>query len=417
MLSMIDLYSLICKKYKYKRLCIGMSMNISSIKKVIFNSLVFGVISGLVILAGCESKQSPGAKEQAETARYSITFLLKKDMFTSPVVIAKGSLVLPVLNGQAGQFEGAWRVQGAGTENVDDPVGMDYVAPLSGEGQLRGNLTKEQCFIDLSPGWIDDNVKLILPSSVQGVGRWEYVTYIGVSSSGVVRVTRDDDEDQQLSKKVNRACFKEFYERTETTDDNGNLIVECRIGDRLMETTWYSAGWPVMRTKWHSNGYGHVFEFSSNGLLLAISEAIFGTKNGLEIRFDEIGQVVNLARFANGKELKPEEFKELPDPPDELEVREHVTEGTSGMYVSLSEYLQAGQLVESRWYHPDSKLAIRSVFDESGYGLALFFRANGSIRLIGEVKYNLFDGLAWRVSAEGEQSSKYYVNGTVVGSR
>jgi hypothetical protein len=170
-----------------------------------------------------------------------------------------------------------------------------------------------------------------------------------------------------------------------------------------------------MRTEWQPNGYGHLFSFSSDGSLAAGGGARCGAKNGREVRLDGNGRVVGTTRFEDGRDTNTEKLSNAP--PEGLEVSESPRQGSSGPYVMLRQYSRSGQVVESRWYLPDSTLAIRSVFGDDGYGHSFFFRDDGSIRVIAEGQYGRFDGLALEFTEDGEQVSKLYVGGVLICSQ
>lgn len=147
------------------------------------------IITILVCLAGCDAPRSNTKPAVGGNRKLQITFLHQRDGESRPVVIAQGNLTVPASIDGSSEFDGTWRLESTGAANVTDPLGGGFVAPLTGNGELRGICTSEQCTVDLSPHKIDDNVELIFPPTLRGEGKWQYVTYAGVSASGVVRIS------------------------------------------------------------------------------------------------------------------------------------------------------------------------------------------------------------------------------------
>ncbi len=211
----------------------------------------------------------------------------------------------------------------------------------------------------------------------------------------------------------------EPYSRDEVSDDHGEYTrCNSRIGEQLIETTWFMSGLPVIRTRWQPNGYGHLFDFAKSGSLVSVSEARSGIKHGLELHFDESGNIVGRRRFKEGQEIPAvDENNPYDAPPVDLELKEFFREGEAGLYVSLREYSRLEQVVESRWYLNDGTLAMRSEFGADNYGHSFYFHPDGSIKTIAEARFGLFDGLALRFSQDGDLTYELWVNGVVVCSR
>lgn len=145
----------------------------------------------VAVLTSCKANTSPELPGREATASLRVAFLLQSNTQSAPVVVAEGFLLVPLSVEEASEFEGTWRLRGTGAGNVNDALEESFVAPLSGEGQLRGTRSKERWIVDMSPRKIDDNVELIVPLTFRGEGTWQYVTDAGVSASGVVRISAE----------------------------------------------------------------------------------------------------------------------------------------------------------------------------------------------------------------------------------
>jgi hypothetical protein len=66
------------------------------------------------------------------------------------------------------------------------------VGPQLGSGTLAGRRTVWGLWLDLNPGWADNNVMLSLsPQSFDAlVGTWDHVTIVGPATGGPVRLRR-----------------------------------------------------------------------------------------------------------------------------------------------------------------------------------------------------------------------------------
>ncbi len=152
------------------------------------------ILLSVAVLACCKTETSSDGSEQTETVDLSVTFFFKKDTQTSSAAVAGGHLTLPVSFKEDSEFEGTWRLQTAGYANVDDSVGDGFITSLTGSGDLRGNRTEKGCYLNLSPNVMDDNIVIYrLDGSLLGECTWEYLTYAGISATGEVRISLDDD--------------------------------------------------------------------------------------------------------------------------------------------------------------------------------------------------------------------------------
>ena len=142
----------------------------------------------------CETKTSSDGAKQTETVDLAVTFFFKYETEASPVAVAEGHLTLPVSFKEDSDFEGTWRLQTTSHANVDDWIGGGFITSLTGSGDLRGDRTEKRWSLNLSPNAIDDNIMIYIPdASLLGEGKWEYLTVMGISAIGEVRISIDDD--------------------------------------------------------------------------------------------------------------------------------------------------------------------------------------------------------------------------------
>jgi hypothetical protein len=81
-----------------------------------------------------------------------------------------------------------------GTWEIDWAPGADRageVGPQVGKGELRGSLTDRRAWLDLNPGWADDNVFLAGDSGTPGIGgTWSWSTLTGPRAGGTFAARR-----------------------------------------------------------------------------------------------------------------------------------------------------------------------------------------------------------------------------------
>jgi len=100
--------------------------------------------------------------------------------------LVQGELLLPEV-GDGDQFAGTWEARFVG----NDEARRHDVGPQVGVGRLAGRREGNEIQIDLNPHMRDNNVALIGTISESGFdGRWEYITLVGVTSSGKFIATR-----------------------------------------------------------------------------------------------------------------------------------------------------------------------------------------------------------------------------------
>ncbi len=205
------------------------------------------------------------------------------------------------------------------------------------------------------------------------------------------------------------------FSRSESYENDSIRRVDNYLGETLRQTTWFYQGWPLMRTRWQSDGYGHVYEFTPSGHLIGISEAIYGVKHGYECHLDSFGHIVNVRHFVDGEETDGEPGTKWVEPTGpEVEVEEHYAESDTGMYLQLRIFTRQDQVIESHRFLPDGSLALRTRKAADGYGLAFFSHLNGAISLVSEARFGLLDGTAIAISEDGQQIRRMYVNGGIV---
>jgi hypothetical protein len=75
------------------------------------------------------------------------------------------------------RITGTWQLKAV----VPDPP----VGPMIGDGTLVGGIEGEMIYMDLNPGWVDNNVFLLGKRSGRRIiGKWEYVGFPGVIATG-----------------------------------------------------------------------------------------------------------------------------------------------------------------------------------------------------------------------------------------
>lgn len=75
---------------------------------------------------------------------------------------------------------GSWTIEWAPGADHNTPVG-----PQVGTGTLRGTWTPETIWVDLNPGWADNNVGLVGElHQGQVIGEWGWATIAGTQSRG-----------------------------------------------------------------------------------------------------------------------------------------------------------------------------------------------------------------------------------------
>ena len=148
------------------------------------------------------------------------------------------------------------------------------------------------------------------------------------------------------------------FSRNESYQNDSIRRVDNSLGETLKQTTWFYQGRPLMRTRWQSDGYGHLYEFTASGHLIGISEAIYGVKHGYECHLDAFGHIVNVKHFVDGEETDGEPETKRVEPTDpEVDVEEYYAESDTGMYLQLRIYTRQDQVIETHRFLPDGSLA------------------------------------------------------------
>ncbi|HDP99766.1 MAG TPA: hypothetical protein ENN22_11375 [bacterium] len=74
-------------------------------------------------------------------------------------------------------ISGEWQL-----DKIGDPKN---IGPQVGSGSLKGNLENNQLFLNLNPGYVDNNVFLTCPYDDQKLmGKWEYAGFPGIINFG-----------------------------------------------------------------------------------------------------------------------------------------------------------------------------------------------------------------------------------------
>lgn len=90
---------------------------------------------------------------------------------TNGAVVATGRLLVDSSD------SGVWKIEQVASNND--------VGPQVGSGTLSIQVSHDEIYIDLNPGWADHNV-VLKGTFTRGslVGDWEWLTYAGVAKSG-----------------------------------------------------------------------------------------------------------------------------------------------------------------------------------------------------------------------------------------
>jgi len=105
------------------------------------------------------------------------------DLGDSPVV--EGTMTFQVAADST--VTGTWELHRVPVSDTTLVVG-----PQTGSGTIAGRRTATGVWLDLNPGWADNNVFLaLIPETTGGLsGTWDYSTLIGPVSGGAVRLLR-----------------------------------------------------------------------------------------------------------------------------------------------------------------------------------------------------------------------------------
>jgi len=102
-----------------------------------------------------------------------------------PTPVVEGTLTLIVAADSS--VSGSWELHRV--PGLDPTVS---VGPQLGNGPLAGQLTTAGVWLDLNPGWADNNVFVALhsESAAELLGTWDHSTIIGPVTGGSVRLLR-----------------------------------------------------------------------------------------------------------------------------------------------------------------------------------------------------------------------------------
>ena len=101
----------------------------------------------------------------------------------APVV--EGQLTLVVADDSS--VSGTWELRRVPASDTTITVG-----PQLGRGTLRGQLSGSELWLDLNPGWADNNVFLSFSTKTAAAlaGMWDHSTLLGPIAGGPVRLRR-----------------------------------------------------------------------------------------------------------------------------------------------------------------------------------------------------------------------------------
>lgn len=218
------------------------------------------------------------------------------------------------------------------------------------------------------------------------------------------------------SSKSGTASSRVEYERQASVDSNGVPIrIDYFLGKEMRESVWYLSGWPIMRTVWSEDGYGHSYEFALDGRIKSISECLSGSKCYRNLSFDtnHLSVDSSWATLISSASQSPAAGSSSAEVPT-LQIEEHMD--LTGNLLSR-EYSNNGQVIETRWYDLDGKAVFRSLYDSSGYGHSIFWSNERTIRMITEVRYGVANGMAIVLDGNQIVESRIYVDGIMLISR
>jgi hypothetical protein len=127
---------------------------------------------------GCREPAAPSS-DWEPSGVYS--YLARIGVF--PVV--EGTLTLVVAADSS--VTGTWELQRVPASDTNISVG-----PQLGSGRLQGRLSATGIWVDLNPGWADNNVFLALDAKAYETlsGTWDHSTIIGPVTGGPVQLRR-----------------------------------------------------------------------------------------------------------------------------------------------------------------------------------------------------------------------------------
>jgi hypothetical protein len=114
-----------------------------------------------------------------------VTGVYSYSAYAGDALVVRGDITLGV--DPDSTITGTWRL--ARVPGSDTTV---VVGPQIGKGTLVGRLDSDGAWVDLNPGWADNNVFLDLPrdSTLPRSGSWSFSTIVGPVASGRVELQR-----------------------------------------------------------------------------------------------------------------------------------------------------------------------------------------------------------------------------------
>ena len=137
----------------------------------------FLILAFLGAITGCKEAGSDGLTQP------TLSLVLKYTSFdTSGLAVAKGWLALNIKD--SANFTGKWNIQLIGHP---DP---GRVGPQSGQGKLTGHQDGTKVFVELHPGFVDNNLGLLGEMDSGTIrGEWQWTSYVGLSGHGTFEAT------------------------------------------------------------------------------------------------------------------------------------------------------------------------------------------------------------------------------------
>ena len=124
-------------------------------------------------LLSCEDKNQDDDKQYEYTAYYG----------KSLRVCVQGKMELNI--GTDSTITGTWKTEVVGGFSEND------VGPQIGTGELKGNIKDGKFYLQMNPGFIDNNIDLTGVSFVDEYsGTWVWISFVGITSSGSFKLKK-----------------------------------------------------------------------------------------------------------------------------------------------------------------------------------------------------------------------------------
>mgnify|MGYP001180832947 FL=1 len=130
------------------------------------------------IFVGCDDAPAPPPTGDLSGAYWYLARKGGADVVTGTVQL---------LAQEDSSITGTWALQRVPGSDTSIAVG-----PQLGTGTLQGHRTASELWLDLNPGWADNNVFLVLQPAVSNAlaGTWDHSTIIGPVTGGPVELRR-----------------------------------------------------------------------------------------------------------------------------------------------------------------------------------------------------------------------------------